>query len=142
MRILSIDYGQKRIGLAISDPLGYTAQSLPTLPRTNLNQVIKDLGDLCRERSVGEVVIGLPVNMDGSVGPKANEILELVPKLHEALKIPVKTWDERLTSREAGRLMIEEGLSRAKQRQQSDKLAAILILQNYLEAARINRDRS
>jgi putative Holliday junction resolvase len=139
MRILGIDYGQVRIGLAVSDPLEITAQGIDTLPRKNIKQVLEDLAAICQKRQVQEVVIGLPVNMDGSVGPKAQEILDLVPRLEAALKIPVKTWDERLTSREAGRLMIEEGLSRAKQRQNSDRLAATLILQSYLESRRLGK---
>lgn len=136
MRILGIDFGEKRIGLALSDPLGFTAQSLDTLMRQNKNQVLQDLSVLCKERQVGEVVIGLPVNMDGSVGPKAKEVLDFIPKMEAALGVPVKTWDERLTSRQAGRLMIEEGLSRRKQRSKSDALAAILILQSYMESKR------
>lgn len=136
MRILGIDFGEKRIGLALSDPLGFTAQSLDTLMRQNKNQVLHDLSVLCKERGVGEVVIGLPVNMNGSVGPKAKEVLDFIPKMEAALGVPVKTWDERLSSRQAGRLMIEEGLSRRKQRSKSDSLAAILILQSYMESKR------
>ncbi len=139
MRILGIDYGEKRIGLALSDPLGFTAQGLKTLPRQNKEQVLRDLAVLCRENNVEEAVIGLPINMDGSVGPKAKEVLGLIPKMEAALKIPVKTWDERLTSKQAGRLMIEEGLSRQKQRSNSDRLASILILQSYLESKRAGR---
>lgn len=139
MRILGIDFGEKRIGLALSDPLGFTAQGLETVLRQNKAQVLKDLKTLCQERQVSEVVIGLPINMDGTIGPKAKEILELVPKMEKEFAVPVKTWDERLTSRQAGRLMIDEGLSRQKQRAQSDRLAATLILQGYLESKR--RDR-
>lgn len=136
MRILGIDFGEKRIGLAVSDPLGITAQSLPTLENRSKKQVLNDLAAICQKNEVGEIVIGLPMNMNGSVGPKAQEILTLLPELEAATKLPVKAWDERLTSRQAGRLMIEEGLSRAKQRQQSDKLAAMLILQSFLESRR------
>lgn len=136
MRTLGIDYGEKRIGLAISDPLGYTAQGLETLQARDKKSAVEAIKTLCAEQNVGLVVIGLPINMDGSQGPKAREVLSLVPKMQEALGIPVKTWDERLTSRQAGRLMIEEGLSRQKQRAQSDRLAATLILQSYLESIR------
>ncbi len=137
MRILGIDYGQKRIGLALSDPLGFTAQSLKTLVRQNKEQVLRDLVLICAEHGVQEVVIGLPINMNGTVGPKAKEILGLIPKMENRLKVPVKTWDERLTSKQAGRLMIEEGLSRQKQRSNSDRLASILILQSYMESKRL-----
>ena len=136
MRILGIDYGEKRIGLAVSDPLGYTAQGLETLPNEGRKKVIEFLTCLCKEQQVSEVVIGLPVNMSGDMGPKAKEILILVPELEAALQVPVKTWDERLSSRQAGRLMIEEGLSRKKQKANSDRLAATLILQGYLESKR------
>lgn len=136
MRILGIDFGQKRIGLALSDPLGFTAQGLETLMRQNKNQVLKDLKMLCQTHQVREVIIGLPVNMDGSMGPKAKEVLDFVPRMEKELSLPIKTWDERLSSRQAGRLMIEGGLSRKKQRAQSDRLAATLILQSYLESKR------
>ena len=136
MRILGIDFGEKRIGLALSDPLGITAQGLETLMRRNKAQMFKDLKIICENRQVSQIVIGLPINMDGSIGPKAKEILDLVPQLEKGLSVPVRTWDERLTSRQAGRLMIEENLSRSKQRAQSDRLAATLILQNYLESKR------
>ena len=136
MRILAIDFGEKRIGLALSDPLGFTAQGLQTLERQNIKQVIAHIAETVKNNQVGEIVIGLPVNMDGSQGFKAQEVLKFIPQLQIAAGVPVTTWDERLTSREASRLMIEEGLSRKKQRANSDRLAATLILQNYLEFKR------
>ena len=139
MRILGVDFGEKRIGLALSDPMGMTAQGLPTLENKSKKQVLAELEKLCKERGVEELVIGLPRNMDGSFGPKANQIQRVVPELEKALQIPVLAWDERLTSREAGRLMIQQGLSRKKQKEGSDRLAATLILQNYLEFKRIKR---
>ncbi len=144
MRILSIDFGEKRIGLALSDPLGFTAQGLETLQRKNMKQVLADIVSLVKEREVGEIVVGFPINMDGSQGFKAQEVTKFVADLEKVAGVPIKTWDERLTSREANRLMIEEGLSREKQRSQSDRLAATLILQNYLEYRRIrgNHEKS
>ena len=136
MRILGVDFGEKRIGLALSDPLGLTAQGLETLMNKGKKQVLEEFSRICRDRGVGEIVVGLPINMNGSLGPKAKEVLGWVPELESAVGIPVKTWDERLTSREAGRLMIEEGLSRKKQKKNSDRLAAMLLLQGYLEARR------
>ena len=136
MRILAIDYGEKRIGLAISDPLGFTAQGLKTMLNGGKRQVLADLSKVCKENQVDEIVFGLPINMNGSRGPKAEQVLKLIPLVEKEIGLPVKTWDERLTSREAGRLMIEEGLSRERQRQNSDRLAATLILQNYLESRR------
>ena len=136
MRILAIDFGEKRIGLALSDPLGFTAQGLETLQRQNMRQVIASIVDLVKKNDVSEIVVGLPVNMDGTKGFKAEEVMKFKSQLEPAAGVPVKTWDERLTSREANRLMIEEGLSRKKQRENSDRLAATLILQNYLEFCR------
>ena len=136
MRILGIDFGQKRIGLAVSDLLGLTAQGLETLRVQNKEQFLNDLSKICNDQNIREIVIGLPVNMNGSLGPKAQEILKLVPAMEEKLHLPVKTWDERLTSRQAGRLMIEQGLSRKKQKETSDRLAATILLQNYLESKR------
>ncbi len=139
MRILGIDLGEKRIGLAISDPLGYTAQGLETLHVKGKKEVVPGLAAVCRKHEVGEIVIGLPVNMNGTFGPKAEEVKKLMPELERACGVPVHSWDERLTSRQAGRLMVEEGLSRQKQKMQSDRLAATLILQGYLESKRMKR---
>ena len=136
MRILALDLGTVRIGLAISDPLGYTAQGLETLQVVSKQKTLDALVKICREREVSEIVVGLPVNMNGTMGPKANEIFDWVKKIEEATGLLVKTWDERLTSREAGRLMVDQGLSRQKQKSHSDRLAATLILQNYLESKR------
>ena len=136
MRILAVDYGQKRIGLAVSDPLGFTAQGLQTLQNLSKKQVMAALLKVCKEYEVKEIVIGLPVNMNGSLGPKAVEIMNLIPAVEKELNLPVRTWDERLTSREAGRLMIREGLSRSRQKENSDRLAATLILQMFLESRR------
>lgn len=136
MRVLAVDLGEKRIGLALSDPLGITAQGLDTMQNTGKGATLRALAEVCALHGVTEVVIGLPVNMDGSHGPKAKEVLELVPKLEEALGVPVATWDERLTSREVGRLMTESGVSTRKQRGNADRLAATLILQGYLDHKR------
>lgn len=136
MRILALDFGEKRIGAAVSDPLGFTAQGLETIENKGKQNVFQALKELCRETNAEEMVIGLPVNMNGTVGPKAKQVLDLVPELQKELGIPVSTWDERLSSRQALRLMIEEGLSRVKQKKQSDQLAAMIILQGYLESKR------
>jgi putative Holliday junction resolvase len=136
MRILSIDYGQKRIGLAVSDPLGFTAQGIETIPNQNKKQVLSTLLKICKDFEVSEVVVGLPVNMNGSHGPKAVEIINLIPVLEKELNLPVKTWDERLTSRQADRSMIAGGLSRERQKLNSDRVAATLILQGFLESRR------
>jgi len=141
-RILAVDYGEVRIGLAVSDPLGLTAQGLPTLKASGREKNIVEIARVAKEFDAAEIVIGLPINMNGTMGPKAKQVLELVPDLEREAGLPVKTWDERLSSREVTRLMVEEGLSRGKQRQTSDRLAATVILQNYLEACRNQRKTS
>jgi putative holliday junction resolvase len=136
MRVLGVDFGEKRIGLALSDPLGFTAQGLETAENRGKARFVEHLKDLCAKNGVSEVVVGLPVNMDGSIGPKAKEVLALVELLAKELALPVKTWDERLSSRQVNRIMIEGGLSRRRQKENSDRLAAVLILQSYLESIR------
>lgn len=137
MRILGIDLGEKRIGLALSDPLGYTAQGLETIENKGIERSSATIHQLCVDRGVTEIVVGLPVNMDGTEGPKARAARVWAERIAVETGLSVATWDERLTSKQAGRLMIEEGLSRQKQRLKSDQLAAILILQGYLDSRRI-----
>ncbi len=136
MRILGIDYGAARVGVAVSDPLGFTAQGLETIQNRGKKAVFEALGKICVEYAVGEIVIGLPINMNGTIGPQAQAIKDLIPELEAALKVPVKTWDERLSSRQVERFMLEGGLSRQKRKDNSDRLAATLILQTYIESKR------
>lgn len=136
MRILGIDYGDVRVGVAVSDPLGFTAQGLETVQNRGKKSVLEALAKICAEYSVAEVVIGLPRNMDGSIGPRAKAVMDLLPELEVAVKVPVTTWDERLSSRQVERSMLEGGLSRQKRKENSDRLAATLILQSYLEFKR------
>ena len=137
MRILGIDYGRKRIGLAISDPLGITAQGLPTLERGDLagdiDMDIKALSEIIREREVGEMVVGLPKNMDGTIGESAREVLAFVEVLKERFGLRVHLMDERLSTVRAHRAMKEGGLSRKKRTGKVDMLSAQLILQGYLD---------
>lgn len=136
MRILAIDYGEKRIGLALSDPLGFTAQGLVTLEHTDRSSAVKSLKRLCEEHEVGEIVVGLPLEMNGQAGFKAKEVLEFVSELKKMIPLTVNTWDERLSTRQVTRLMIQQDLSRKKRKEHQDQLAAILILQTYLETKR------
>ena len=129
------------MGVAVSDPLGISAQGLSTIAGAHKAEVIKELQKICLEKEVSEVVMGLPINMDGSFGPKAKEILTIVAELETSLKLPIKTWDERLSSRQAERWMIESDLSRAKRKTHVDQMAAILILQNYLDSKRPSAGR-
>lgn len=133
MRILGIDFGEKRIGIAVSDPLGITAQGLPTILRTNVQEDIKNILAIVHEKEVKEIVVGLPKNMNNSLGEKAKEVFSFVDLLKTHVNIPVNTVDERLSTVMAHRSMLEGNLSRQKRKDRVDMVAAQLILQNYLE---------
>ena len=129
-----MDMGSKRIGVAMSDELLLTAQAIDTIERKNLKSDLDEIGNLIKDNGICEVVVGLPLNMDGSYSAKTKEVIEFLDKLLEAVAIPVKTWDERLTSVQAERTLLEADLSRAKRKKISDKLAAQIILQSYLDS--------
>ncbi len=135
-RILALDIGRKRIGLAVSDPLGLTAQGLGVLERKGRESDLAHLVEVAREYKVQEILVGLPRHMDGRLGAQAEEILDLARALGQALGVPVATWDERLSTKEAERVLIAADLSRRRRRQVVDKLAAVLILQAYLDASK------
>ncbi|MDI6853955.1 MAG: Holliday junction resolvase RuvX [Deltaproteobacteria bacterium] len=135
-RILALDIGRKRIGLAVSDPLGLTAQGLGVLERKGREADLAYLLEVAREYEVQEILVGLPRHMDGRLGAQAEEILDLARALGEALGAPVATWDERLSTKEAERVLIAADMSRRRRRQVVDKLAAVLILQAYLDASK------
>lgn len=137
MRILSLDVGEKRIGMAVSDVLGIIAQQLETLTRTNEESDFKRIRDIVRERDVSEIVVGFPLNMDGTEGPKAAEINKFIEGLKKECSVSIKIWDERLTTREADRILREADVSRKKRKKLDDKLAAQLILQSYLDSRSI-----
>ena len=132
MRILGLDIGTKRIGVALSDMLMITAQGLDTITRTNLAADLAAIRKLVEENGVSEIVAGLPISMDGTHSAKTRETLEFKDALAKAVAVPVKTWDERLTSMQAERIMLEGDLSRQKRKMLSDKIAAQLILQSYM----------
>jgi len=132
-RVMGIDLGKKRIGLALSDPLGLTAQPLLVMPRLGTAADLERLTALAREHQVQEIVIGLPRHMDGHVGPEAEEALDWAEELRLRLGVPVSTLDERLTTTQAERVLLAADLSRRRRRQVIDKLAAVLILQTFLD---------
>jgi putative Holliday junction resolvase len=134
MKILGLDIGEKRIGIAISDELGYTAQGMRVLNRSDLEDDLKVIKELIAAERATEVVVGFPKNMDGSLGEAAEKVLFFVKKIEESISVPVILWDERWTTAEATRLLVEADLSRAKRRKVVDKLAAVLILQGYLDS--------
>lgn len=133
VRILALDVGEKRIGLAVSDPLGLTAQGLGVLKRKNWEDDLARLLEMARPYRVQEVLVGLPRHMDGRLGAQAEKILALAQTLGEALGAKVATWDERLTTVEAERVLIAADMSRKRRRQVVDQVAATLILQAYLD---------
>lgn len=132
MRIMSLDIGDKRMGVAISDRTHIIAQGLTTIKRNGLDKDIKKLKELIEVNEINLIVAGLPLNIDGTLSKKAHEILELIGLFKKRLKIPIETYDERLSSKEAEDILIEGDVSRKKRRDKIDKLAAQIILQNYL----------
>ncbi|HWP85886.1 MAG TPA: Holliday junction resolvase RuvX [Terriglobia bacterium] len=135
-RVLAIDLGDRRMGLAISDPLGLTAQGLPTAERRNRREDMNYIRSLVRRHGVRRVVIGHPINMDGTAGPRAEAARNFAARLAKHLGIDVVLWDERLTSVEAGRLLRQAGLGAEQRAQAVDQVAAVLLLENFLEARR------
>lgn len=133
MRILSLDVGEKNIGVAVSDELGITAQGLGVIKRQNQKKDFSEIRRLIEEYDVKEVVLGFPRNMDGSIGSKAQEILHFQELLSKSVGVPVSTWDERLTTVAANKTLLQADLSRKKRKKVIDKLAAVLILESFLQ---------
>jgi putative Holliday junction resolvase len=133
-RLLGIDLGDVRIGLAISDPLGLTAQGLDVIRRRTETEDLKRIGDLIREYDVQTIVLGFPKNMNGTVGPRGELTREFARQLEETFHLPVVLWDERMSSIAAERILIEADVRRNKRKQVVDKMAAAIILQNYLDS--------
>ena len=131
-RILALDVGEKRVGVAISDPLGFSAQPLVVLPRRPHGEFLKALDGLVREYEVGLVLLGLPRRTTGEKGPEAQRVLALAREITTKLGFKCETWDEWLTTVAAERVLLEGGLRRSERRQVVDKTAAALILDGYL----------
>ena len=132
-RILGLDVGSRRIGIAVSDPLGVTAQGLETLQRRNKRQDFAALERLIREYAVREIVVGLPLRMSGAEGTQSDKMQEFAAELRKKFRIPVHLWDERLTSAEANRLLRQTDLSIEKRAKAVDRMAAVLILSSWME---------
>jgi len=133
-RILAIDYGARRMGLAVSDPLGITAQGLETMQRKNKRTDFAHLQRVITGYEVREVVLGLPLKMSGEHGPQSDKVTEFAEELRQRFNLPVHLWDERLTSAEANRVLREAELSIQKRARAVDRMAAVLILQSFMEA--------
>jgi putative Holliday junction resolvase len=134
MRVLAIDHGSKRMGIALSDELGMIAQPLEYIPAEPFAAFLEKLKGLLREKEVELILVGLPRNMDGSYGPAALKVQEFVAVLKETIGVPIRTWDERLTSVQAQRVMTEAGVKRGKRKENVDRMAAAILLQSFLDA--------
>lgn len=142
LRILAIDFGERRIGLAISDPLGITAQGLPTIDTRKTKDFLSFIQNVIQEKKVSKVVVGMPRNMDGSIGFKGEDVKKFIQKLIQKVsavsieKVEVITWDERLTSVESLRSMRVMG-TKQREKETVDRISATLILQSYLDSQRV-----
>ena len=137
MRVLGLDYGSKTIGVAISDPLGLTAQGVEIIRREEENKLRKSLRrieELVKQYEVEELVLGFPKNMNNTIGERAEKSLQLKETLEKRLGLPVVMWDERLTTVEANRTLMETGVRRENRGKYVDMIAAVFILQGYLDA--------
>ena len=132
MRTLSLDIGKKKIGVAVSDALGITAQGLETIVRKNKKVDLESIKAVVQKMNVSKIVAGLPLNMDGSEGAMAKEVYAFADELKKEIAVPVDFWDERLSTLEAERVLLKADVSRKKRKKVDDKIAAQLILQGYL----------
>ena len=133
MRYLGLDVGDRTIGAAVSDPSGTLASGLATVRRVGPRKDLRAVAELVRRHEAGEIVVGLPRSLDGSVGPQARKVLSFMDGLRLLVKVPVVPWDERFTSVVAQRTLIEANVSRRDRKAVVDKVSAVLILQNYLD---------
>ncbi len=137
MRILGLDYGTKTTGVAVSDPLGWTAQGLEIIRRNDENSLkdtINRISELCKQYQIQKIVLGLPKNMNNTIGERGEKTIQFKEKLEKKVEVPVVLWDERLTTVAAENMLISADISRQKRKKVIDKIAAALILQNYLDA--------
>ncbi|GAE47477.1 Holliday junction resolvase RuvX [Mesobacillus boroniphilus] len=136
MRTMGLDVGSKTVGIALSDELGWTAQGLETLKINEEENVFgfDELGKIIKEYEVGKVVVGLPKNMNGTIGPRGEASQFYARELEERFGVPVILWDERLTTVAAERVLLEADMSRKKRKKVIDKMAAVMILQGYLNS--------
>ena len=136
MRFLGVDVGTKRIGLAISDELGIIAQSLLTLSCTTPENDTRKLIEIARQHNVEKIIVGLPKNMNGTLGKSAEHVLSFIQGIKEVTNIPVQVWDERLSTVAVNRTLLSANTSRRRRKEVVDKLAAVYILQGFLDSHR------
>ena len=138
-RILGLDVGARRIGIAVSDPLGITAQGINTLHRRNRRHDLSELRKLVAEYGIQEIVVGNPLRMSGQTGAQAEKMADFARHLEDSFELPVHLWDERLSTAEAHRLLDETGIRDSRRKEVIDKMAAVLILQSFLDARAATR---
>lgn len=141
MKILGIDMGEKRIGLAISDPLGYTAQGIKTIQVNSPEEICDKIILVIKENNIDFLVFGLPKNMNGSLGPQAKKVQEYAEKIKSLSGLPVDFEDERLSTASAEQVLLMADQSRSKRKKVIDKLAAVIILQSYLDRKSIEKNK-
>ena len=133
MRILALDHGTRRVGVAVSDEMQMIASPLEYIPAEPFDKVVARLQELIRDKEVSLILIGMPRNMDGTYGPAAQKVKEFVALLQQHITTPVKYWDERLTSTMANRVLLQGNVRRDKRKENVDKMAAAILLQSYLD---------
>ncbi len=141
MKILGLDIGKVRVGVALSDETLLIAEGLTTIKRTPASNFLSSLQEIISEHNVEKIVVGLPVNMNGSFGPQAQGVLSLASELEKHFALPVITWDERLTTVAAEKVLIQADVTRRKRKKVVDKLAAVLILQGYLDSLSFDQNK-
>ncbi len=134
MRIMGLDYGERRIGVAMSDLFGWTAQGLEVIDQKIVTDPMARIAELIKQYEVESIVVGLPKNMNGTVGPSGEYCIAFAESLKKTLSIPVQLWDERLTTVSAERALLEADVSRRKRKLVIDKMAAAILLQSYLDS--------
>ena len=133
-RVVALDYGGKRIGVALSDELMLTAQPFTVIKRTSIAADIAEIGRIVDESGASLLIVGMPYNMDGTRGPQAERVGKFMAKLEKSITVPVLAWDERLSTVAVTRTLIEGGVTREKRKKVVDKLSASYILQGYLDS--------
>jgi len=134
MRILALDVGDKRIGVAISDELEISAHALTTITRTDLKKAIREIIEILNEYNVEEMIVGMPVMMNGSVGIQAEKVGRFVDELKKDIRVPINLFDERLSTKLIEKTLIDADMSREKRKKVIDKLSAVIILQDYMSS--------
>ncbi len=134
MRILALDHGTKRVGVAVSDEMFIIAQPLEYIAPEPFAAFLVRLKQIITDKEIGQILVGMPRNMDGSYGPAALKVQAFVAALKDAVTIPIRLWDERLTSTQAQRFLIQGGVRRDQRKEKVDKTAAAILLQSYLDS--------